>query len=305
MSNLIIRDVGTFEIHEPVESQLVFSFDFAIRKASELEVYLDGVPTSDYVLDGISNVDGGSVTFTLPPEADGVQQVLIQRVMEIIREVDLPDTGPYDPNDVDIEFDRVFAILQEHRDALDRAILMPIGEEGFTFPSAAERANKFIYFDSEGGWNLITLAELKLLLETGDGTALETLQDLIDRVTALEAYPQWGYRYGGYAEQPQDNAILFDYQTTIAHTLPADLVDAYEVGVDANPSDGPYIITLTNGVTTIGTITIATDGSVTALTTGGLDIAIAADTNVRATLPVSDSTLAGLRLTMVGQPDLA
>jgi hypothetical protein len=136
MSNLIIEDG-----YEPISleangAQLTFTFDWPIFDTFDLVVSVDGVAcvltgapatyTEFNATRATIPTEGGSITFGAPPPLGST--VLISRSIPIQRSIDLPSTGPYSSDDIDYEFDRVFALLQWAKEAFTRTILLPIGE---------------------------------------------------------------------------------------------------------------------------------------------------------------------------------
>ena len=87
-----------------------------------------------------------------------------------------------------------------------------------------------------------------------------------------------------------------------AMTLPADLAGAAG-HVDTNPT-AQVDIDLTDDGTSIGTISIATDGSFTFVTAGNTTKSLAAGSAIRFVAPAStDATVAGIALTLIGSLD--
>lgn len=147
MPNLITQDVSTEIVLTASSGQTSFSFSFAIFEAGDLRVLVNGVQQAPVAISGIGEKNGGTVT--LDPVAGGAR-VILQRIVPVKRSVDLPSTGPYSSDDIDKEFDRAFAVLQEHKSFDKRSLAVPVGEAGPVLPAAAARINSVLAFDSKG-----------------------------------------------------------------------------------------------------------------------------------------------------------
>lgn len=139
----------------------VFTYSFIIPTAdSVVAIYkdADGVETtlsaSQYTITGLNDDAGG--TFTYPtsgsPIATGTSLTL-QRIVPLVQETQLVNQGGYYPAVVEDEFDYLTMIDQQQQDQLDRTIVAsPTDPSGLTYtlPSAETRAEKFLYFDTDG-----------------------------------------------------------------------------------------------------------------------------------------------------------
>jgi hypothetical protein len=101
------------------------------------------------------------------------------------------------------------------------------------------------------------------------------------------------------AETPSSSEVIGKVVIPRAITLPADLAGAAG-HVDTNPT-AQFDVDLTDGGSSIGTISIATNGTFTFTTVDNTAKAIAAGSVVRFVAPAStDATVAGIAVTLIG-----
>lgn len=136
-----------------------FAFAFLAFEAGSLLVQttdltgvtVDAVLGVDYTVTGLGNPAGGSVTFSVAP-ANGYR-VTVSRHSGLHRDTDYQDNGDLLSGTVNIDFDRLWLVLQEiYRGGggLASALRVPIGEVVAALPNAAARANKTLGFDALG-----------------------------------------------------------------------------------------------------------------------------------------------------------
>jgi hypothetical protein len=112
--------------------------------------------------------------------------------------------------------------------------------------------------------------------------------------------PGFYYRYGGFAASDiLGNEVLMDHVAVDAHTLAANLAGC---GFDASGvPDAPYILKVQLDGVEIGTVTFATDGSVTPVTVGGAAVPVTAGEVVSLVAPATpNSTIGRVRWTFSG-----
>lgn len=103
----------------------VFFYPFQVPEAEWLEVYLDDVlQSAGFVVAGIGDPTGGSVTFTVAPAAGVI--VTLLRVVPLTQEVDYQ---PYDPFPAEVAegtLDKLTMITQQLQEEINRAWRVPI-----------------------------------------------------------------------------------------------------------------------------------------------------------------------------------
>lgn len=93
-------------------SATVFTYPFRILDDADLEVYVGGVQqTTGFVVDGIGDNAGGTVTFEEPPVA-GVE-IKLQRNTPRTRETDYVEGGALRAQTLDDDIDRIVMMLQD------------------------------------------------------------------------------------------------------------------------------------------------------------------------------------------------
>lgn len=102
----------------------VFTYEFYIISASDLEVSINGSVVSGYSVSGVGNKDGGDITFLTPP-ANGVV-VMLERVVPTFRLTDYQDNGDLLADTVNKDFDRIWMAIQRALIDLGFALTRPL-----------------------------------------------------------------------------------------------------------------------------------------------------------------------------------
>lgn len=126
----------------------VFAYGFTLLDADDLVVTIDGVSTSAYTVSGIGVAAGGSVTFSSAP-ASGAE-VLLQRVIQLVREAEYQTNGDLQAETVNGDFDRLWMAVQGVDVVARRTLRAPFPEEVTEIPSATSRALQLLGFDADG-----------------------------------------------------------------------------------------------------------------------------------------------------------
>lgn len=127
--------------------EVTFIYDYIINNTDEMKVYLDNVLQAlGYTVNGVGNPSGGDVVFAVAP-ASGVV-VTLQRIVD---ETQLVDYQPYDPFPAETHegaLDKLTLITQQNSDAIDRAVLAPVDDDGTTdYTLPVYEAGKGIVWD--------------------------------------------------------------------------------------------------------------------------------------------------------------
>jgi hypothetical protein len=143
----------------------LFAFSFLVLASGDLVVQTkndaSGMVTTktigvDYSVSGIGSAAGGSVTFFLPPASGNT--VVIYRDSELARSTDYQDNGDLLAETVNLDFDRLWLVLQEifgGGKGVVNALRVPNGESIPALGNAAARANRVQAYDSLGNPILI------------------------------------------------------------------------------------------------------------------------------------------------------
>jgi hypothetical protein len=243
----------------------------------------------------IEEEEGGHLLFGAPMV--GGERVVIWRWIPIERVTQFPPSGPIPTRSFNWEYNIEIGIMQQLAAAIARAVLFPIGEEGFTLPPASERANRFFYFDADGRPYMLSLEELIAMIGAGGAGVdyaelLQLLRDYMDR-------PAWTYRYGSFAVADiEANELLLDYHVSLRHSLAANFHGCrFSVAV---PPLASWVATVRRNGSSIGTITVGTDGNVTCVAGA---ITIQEDDIISVHAPaIADAEIERFRMTFVGTP---
>jgi hypothetical protein len=143
-----------------------FSYDFRVRDASTLKVFVNGLQQfSGFSVTGLGVASGGTVVFSTAPANQA--SILLARVTPLSRATDYTDDLLTDVLNADA--DRVWEVLQEFAAGLRASlgtVRAPEGEVLSVLPAATSRAGKVVSFDTAGD---VALVEL-----TGDETVVWT-----------------------------------------------------------------------------------------------------------------------------------
>ncbi len=145
-----------------------FELPFPTLASDDLLVFLNDQPATGFAINGLG-LPTGEVTFIDPP-ATGTTVTLLRRT-EGIRETEFVDGGPFRAAAINAELDRIMMLIQENRDAHNRALRARAfeGDVDFCLPAAAQRANNLLGFDSSGQPMVFGQAELP---NSGDGNGV-------------------------------------------------------------------------------------------------------------------------------------
>ena len=136
--------------------QTVFPYTFEIFTDNDVAVIQNSSLFSkgtNYTVSGVGNDSGGNITLLVGAAAGDI--ITIYRDMELVRLNDYQQSGDFLANEVDDDFDRLWLALGQQQSTLARAIRASItddvlNETNTVLPAPADRANKFIAFNSLG-----------------------------------------------------------------------------------------------------------------------------------------------------------
>ena len=148
----VLRAYG-FEIFDEADLEVTFESGGVISEPLTVGV--------DYTVSGVGNNNGGDITL-IGAFAGGLvlndRWAIVRKIVKS-RSTDFQTAGPFLAATVNDQFDRVFASIQEHQEALDRrlgfkdAVADLADEGGLLNLSIVQRASQFLAFNSLG--NLI------------------------------------------------------------------------------------------------------------------------------------------------------
>lgn len=132
-------------------TQCQFFFPFPIFLEKNLEVYLGNIlQTSGFVVSGVGETDGGSVTFLTAPAAGTL--VTLRRYLALQRLTDFQDSGQFRAKVLNDELDYLTATVQQLEADAARTIRLneTDSDSPLTLPNTAERVGHTIVFDENG-----------------------------------------------------------------------------------------------------------------------------------------------------------
>lgn len=159
---LDVSDVNPVISYTVGGPQSVFAVPFIFFADTDLDVSVNGVQktiTTDYTVTGAANPAGGSITFVTPQTN---VTVLIARDVPIRLDTHIPPSGPLDVPGLNIQFSKIVAMVQQHRDALARSVRVPIGESILDAPALLERAGLIASYDGLGNPTAVSTTFLSL-----------------------------------------------------------------------------------------------------------------------------------------------
>lgn len=147
--------------YEPVDGTTVLGYDFTLFERDDLAVVRerDGtvetlVRGTDYTVSGVGTAGGGAITLV---SASLEGDIYVLYGINEYRAADFTQAGDFLASDVNRDMDKLTQITQQLRRDIDRAIRLPITDDGFDMelPPAEERANLVLGFDDDGDLALV------------------------------------------------------------------------------------------------------------------------------------------------------
>jgi len=139
----------------PNGATTVFPFDFKAGSADEVDVYRDQgdgwvlVSSADYTASVDPEQEGGTVEFSVAP-GTGSGDLYIVSSPFFTREGQYTGEGPFTPKGLNNQFDKAAVRDIALKRDVDRAFKVPLGEDAASLPGKADRASKYLSFDSQG-----------------------------------------------------------------------------------------------------------------------------------------------------------
>lgn len=164
-----------------------FAYTNLIFAASDLKVYLAGVPqTTGYSVSGVGAAGGGTVTFAAPPAPSA--PVVLVREVPATQDIDYVANDAFRAETHERGLDKLTVLIQQLLAKLARTLRAADsdGADLAALPPAALRANSFLAFDANG--NPITSAAVSGGGDGGFSTPISTFaQTLLDDIDAAAA----------------------------------------------------------------------------------------------------------------------
>ena len=136
---MALSDTVTKVVYAPDGAQVRFDIPFPLFDARDVEcIAVDAAgaesPITAFSVVGMQSESGPAVVFDAPPAA-GVTLV-IRRYTRQVHETTYPEGGKFPSRVVELDFDRIVAMIQELNEVVDRSLKVNVGEE--SPPESAE-----------------------------------------------------------------------------------------------------------------------------------------------------------------------
>lgn len=184
MPAILVNDVSPVISYTATAGQTLFSVPFEFFAVQDIVVERAGVtltysPTpannNQFSVIGANLEGGGSITLGSPGATLG-DKIVIFRDVAIERLANYPETGPMAVRSLNAEQAKHIAMMQQLERDIGRSVTVPIGESSVDIPTAAVRANKYLFFDNVGNPQVSngvsTDPSLRLELAASAGSAL-------------------------------------------------------------------------------------------------------------------------------------
>lgn len=120
---MTILDNGKRNQYTATSGQTVFVYDFEIFESGDIRVYRGDTLlalTTDYTLTGVGDNNGGNVTLTSGATAGDIYTIFRQVTPE--RTTDYQESGQFLAQELNDDFDRLWAVIQEQETAISRTL---------------------------------------------------------------------------------------------------------------------------------------------------------------------------------------
>ncbi len=253
-----------------------FNFSFIIPNASDLFVYYTNtsnvtvqIPSSQYSVTGIGQVNGGTVTYPLSgsPIPSG-SYLEIVRTVPYLQLVDIVDQSGFYPAVIEGALDNLTMQTQQLANDVVNAITIPPASVAvnLVLPTVSQRANNLVGFDAEGNvvsvtptyGAVTTAAQINYQGALLSNLLLNSMQQIVSSVLNLRAVSKAIYTQvfvSGYLSEGDGGGGNYFYNPS--DTTSADNGGTIIVGNDG----GRWHLLLHNGSTSIEQWGAVGDGS--------------------------------------------
>jgi len=150
---MAINDSGTRNQYTASASQTVFAYTFEIFATGDIKVEQNGAVITAYTVSNVGVDTGGNVTLTTGATAGDI--ITIYRDMALERLTDYAQNGDFLADDVNNDYNRLWAALQQNNNNLGASIRPAISDSALNstnteLANVATRAGKSLGFDSTG-----------------------------------------------------------------------------------------------------------------------------------------------------------
>lgn len=282
-----------------------YSFPFEVLVETDINVYLNDTLlslTADYTVSISSSLGTGSITLVVEPTSADEITIVGSRAIE--RTTDFTTGGDFFANTLNDEMDSQTILVQQVAETAERGLRAPVTDPtsiNMILPRAADRAGKFLAFDSIGNPTPgATPTELAEVLALSD--EIELIASIADDIIAVNDELASVVAVNTNSTNINEVAAGMTYVQTVGSDLGGSgflydlgsITDA-DTGQVANP-DG-YIVGVYNALGDIAAVdAIAADLATVALIAPNVTTVATIDTNVTTVAGISANvtTVAGI-----------
>ena len=159
---MTVADNTSRNQYTATSGQTVFAYTFEIVDKSHIVVLKNGTTLSegtDYTVSNVGNDNGGNVTLTSGATAGDI--LTLYRDMPYSRTQNYTNSGDFLASEVNADFDDLWLAGEQTNRSFSQSIRKPITDSdsiSMELPEAADRANKFVLFDSTGAVGVESLS---------------------------------------------------------------------------------------------------------------------------------------------------
>lgn len=136
---------------------------------------------ADYTISGLGAASGITINYPLSGSPlPATQQLIVTRTVPYTQQTDIANQDGFLPEVIEQALDTVVLQIQQVADEVNRGIVVPVGEEAITLPTAINRANKYLVFDADGDATVTSIV-------TGSVTVTSYMETVLDAADATEA----------------------------------------------------------------------------------------------------------------------
>ena len=184
MPAILVNDVSPVISYTATAGQTLFSVPFEFFSVADILVERAGAQltyspspanNNQYSVIGANLEGGGSITLGSPGATLG-ETIVIYRDIKIERTANYPESGPMAVASLNNEQAKQIGMMQQLERDIGRSLAVPIGESSVDMPTAANRANKYLYFDNLGN-PVVSDGVSTSFVQAGAGAVVRTAQD--------------------------------------------------------------------------------------------------------------------------------
>lgn len=158
MPAILVNDVSPVISYVATAAQTLFAVPFEFFNVADIIVERAGVQlayspspanNNQYSVTGANAEGGGSITLGGAGAIAG-ETIVVYRDIAIERLANYPETGPMAVRSLNAEQAKHIGMMQQLERDIGRSVTVPIGESSIDIPTAANRANKYLFFDNVG-----------------------------------------------------------------------------------------------------------------------------------------------------------